>query len=70
MLVLMFDPRFKTMLLVTMYVGCEIIVVVIVEYDKNCWFRLRDRLVKVEHVGVIALKAWMNCSRGKNLRMS
>lgn len=35
MLALMFDPRFKTMLLVTMYVGCEIIVVVVVEYDKN-----------------------------------
>ncbi len=35
MLVLMFGPRFKTMLLVTMYVGCEIIVVVIVEYDIN-----------------------------------
>jgi hypothetical protein len=35
MLVLMYDPRFKTMLLVTMYVGCEIIIVVIVKYDKN-----------------------------------
>jgi hypothetical protein len=35
MLVLMFDVRFKTMLLVTMYVGCEIIIVVIVEYDKK-----------------------------------
>jgi hypothetical protein len=40
MLVLMLDPRFKTRLLVTMYVDCEIIIVVIIEYDKKNYYCL------------------------------
>jgi hypothetical protein len=53
MLVLMFDPRFKTMLLVTMYVGCEIIVVVVVEYDKELLLLLLmevDKLLMLDKV--------------------
>ncbi len=33
MLALMFDPRFKNMQLVIMFLGCENVIVVVVEYD-------------------------------------
>jgi hypothetical protein len=35
MLALMFDPRFKTIKLVTMYLGCNIVTIVVVKYDEN-----------------------------------
>jgi hypothetical protein len=31
----MFNPRFKTMRLVTMSLGCEIVIIVVVKYDEN-----------------------------------
>jgi hypothetical protein len=38
MLALMFDPRFKTMRLVTMYLGSEIVIIVVVKYDDFIYF--------------------------------
>jgi len=35
MLVLMFDPRFKNMKLVTMFMCCENVALVIAEYDEK-----------------------------------
>ncbi len=35
MLVLMFDPKFKNMLLVTMYLGNENVVIVVIKYDEK-----------------------------------
>jgi hypothetical protein len=34
MFALMFDPKFKTIKLVTMYLGCEIVTIVVVKYDE------------------------------------
>jgi hypothetical protein len=35
MLALMFDPRFKSMCLVTMFLSCENSIVVVAEYDEK-----------------------------------
>ncbi len=40
MLVLLFDPRFKKMRLITMFLGHENVVIVVVEYDERLLFHL------------------------------
>jgi len=47
MLVLMFDPKFKTMRLVTMYLGCEIVIIVVVKYDENLFLFLSMEVNKL-----------------------
>jgi len=47
MLALMFDPRFKNMQLVTMYLGQENIVALVVEYDDELILLLLTEVVKL-----------------------
>jgi len=47
MLVLMLDPCFKSMLLVTMYLGWEIVAILVAKYDEKLFLPLLIEVAKL-----------------------
>jgi len=64
MLALMFDPRSKSMHLVTMFLGCENITIIIVKYDENLLLPLlmeANKLLMLDRVekNLIFIHKWI-----------